>query len=115
MAALVQDPVTQSRIVTETDRRQDSAIRVQRADQPLALQSDPHRRIAEPAGVARSDNGVSEVEMVAVRIGRANDNTTGLLARTRIFTKPRELLQQGQSPELERIEVKWVSFCRHRL
>src|SRR5690348_5729968 len=64
MAALVQDPVTQSRIVTETDWRQDCAIRVQRADQPLALQSDPHRRIAEPAGVARSDNGVAEVEVV---------------------------------------------------
>src|SRR6516165_973964 len=66
------------------------------------------------ARVSCGDNGVAEMEMVAMRIGRANHNGTGFLPWTRIFAKPGELLEQCQSLELQRIETKWVSLYRHR-
>src|ERR1700739_1956458 len=66
------------------------------------------------ARVSCGDNRVAEMEMVAMRIGRADYNGARFLPWTRIFAKPGELLEQCQSLELQRIETKRVSPYRHR-
>ena len=113
MAAFVQDRFTQPRLVVETERGHDRPMRIHRADQPLALERHPDRGIAKPAGVARRYDSVTEVEMIAVRIGRAHDNAS-VFRRPHIFGKPRELLQQGQSLELQGVETERVFLGRHR-
>jgi hypothetical protein len=51
--------------------------------------------------------------MIAMRIGQADDDTIGLLAGSAVFGKTRKLLQQGQGPQLQRIEAKRIFLCRH--
>src|SRR5689334_24642683 len=71
VAAFVQDRLPQPGLVVETERRHHRPLRVHRVDQSLSLQRYPDRRIAQSAGVAGGDDGIAEVEMIAVRIGRA--------------------------------------------
>src|SRR5690348_12737058 len=72
--ALAEDRLAQPRLVIETERGDNGAMRVPRADQALPLQRHPDRGIAQSAGVAGRDHGVAEVEMIAVRIGRVHCN-----------------------------------------
>src|SRR6266436_3278178 len=108
MAALVENRLAQSRVVVEPEGGHDRAVRVHRIDQSLALEYHPNRGIAQPAGIAGGNHGLAEVKMVAVRIRRADGDTAGLLPRPGVFAKARELLQQGQGLELQRIKVKGV-------
>src|SRR5437868_2809775 len=74
VTALAEDRLAQPRLVIETERGDNGAMRVPRADQALPLQRRPDRGIAQSAGVAGRDHGVAEVEMIAVRIGRVHGN-----------------------------------------
>src|SRR5437762_13432065 len=71
VAAFVEDRLPQPGLVVETERGHDRPMRVHRADQSLSLERHPDRRIAQPARVAGCDDGIAEMEMIAVRIGRA--------------------------------------------
>ena len=104
----MQDRVAQPGVVADPERGQHGTIR-KRAYQPPAFERRPYRRIAQPAGIARSDQGIAEVKMVAMRMGQAGDDgAVGLLAGPRIVGKAGKLLQQGQRLELQRVEIKRV-------
>src|ERR1700730_14317991 len=104
----------QAGVVADPERGQHGAIR-KRAYQPLAFERRPYRRIAQPAGIARSDQGIAEVNMVAMLMGAAGaDGAVWLLAGPRIVGKARKLLQQGQCLELQRVEIERVLLGRHR-
>src|SRR5438132_6517163 len=109
----MQDGVAQAGVVADPERGQHDAIR-KRAYQPLAFEHRPYRRIAQPGGIARGDQGIAEVKMVAMRIGQAGDDgTVGLLAGPRMAGKACKLLQQGQGLELQRVEIEGVLLRCH--
>src|SRR5437016_12010399 len=72
-APQMQDRVAQASVVADPERRQHGAIR-KRAYQPLAFECGPYRRIAQPGGITRGDQGITEVKMVAMWIGEAGDD-----------------------------------------
>src|SRR5690348_6740584 len=74
VTASVEDRLAQSGLVVETERGHDRSMRVHRADQAFTLQRRPNGGIAQSAGVAGHNHGVAEVEMIAVRVGRAHGN-----------------------------------------
>src|SRR6266850_1210994 len=83
----MQDGVAQAGVVADPERGQHGAIR-KRAYQPLAFERRPYRRIAQPGGITRGDQGIAEVKMVAMWIGEAGDDgALGLLAGPRIVGK----------------------------
>lgn len=113
MTTYVQDGIAQTRIIADPERGQDRAVR-KGTDQTLALERDPHGTIAQPCGIMRCDEYLPDVKMVAVRHGEAGDNdTSGLITRPGIVGKTRELLQQGQRSELQRVEIERVFLRRH--
>src|SRR5271155_3858315 len=81
----MQDRLAQSRSVLQAEWRQHGVIR-QPTDQTLALQRRPHCGIAQPGCVARRDDGLAQMEMVAMRQGWVGDDDAArLLARSRII------------------------------
>ena len=109
-----QDRAAEPGFVIEPDRGHDDSRR-RRPDHPLALERGPDRRVAQSGGVARGDDRLAQMKMIAVRVGQAGqDDAACFFAGAGIVGQPRQLLQQGQGLQLQRIEVERVSF-RHRL
>src|SRR2546428_741478 len=62
------------------------------------------------AGAAR----LAEMEMIAMRVGQSGDREpAGLVLRCRLAGELRQLLQQGQRLQLQRIEIEGVAFGWH--
>src|SRR5580692_9370700 len=74
VSAFVEDHLAQPRLVLETERGYDRTVRVHRVDQALSLQRCPDGGVAQAAGIACRYDCVAEMEMIAVRIGRAHGN-----------------------------------------
>src|SRR5215831_10665228 len=92
VARPTQDHLAHSGLIAEPKRRQDAAIRIHGPQQSLALQRQPDRGIAQTARVAGGDDGLAEVEMVAMRVGRPHDDAARFLARARIIRQTGKLL-----------------------
>src|SRR5215472_19162080 len=54
--AFVENRLVQSRLVVETERRDDGPVRVHRANQSPPFQRHPDRRITQAGGVASCDD-----------------------------------------------------------
>jgi len=62
--------------------------------------------MVQPVGVARRDDYLADVKVIAMRHGYARDHDASrLVTRLGIFGKTRELLEQGQGAELERVQI----------
>ncbi len=91
----MQDRVSQPGIVTDTERSQNRTVR-KVTDETLALEREPHGRIAQPGGVTRRDDCLPDVEMVPMRKRKAGDNNASrLITWPGIVGKTREFLEQG--------------------
>jgi len=77
----VQNYFAQPRLVTEPEWRDQRAIRKHRPDQALSVQCDPYRGVSQPGRITGGDNGLSKMEMIAVPLGRADENAARFFAR----------------------------------
>ena len=68
----------------------------------------------EPAAIERLRAGLAEMEMIAMRVGQFGDGEpAGLVLRHGLAGELRQLLQQCQGLQLQRIEIEGVAFGRH--
>jgi hypothetical protein len=110
----MQDLVAQPGVVSLAERGQDHRLGELGADEALALEHGPHRRVAQAGRVARGNHRLAEMKMIAVRIGQFGDREPArLVLRGRFPGESAQLLQQGQGFELQRVEIERVAFRRH--
>src|SRR3981081_4923921 len=73
MPGALQDYVAQPGFVFLTERRQDHGLGQLRANEALAFERRPDRRAAQAGRIARRDDRLAEMEMIAMRIGQLGD------------------------------------------
>ena len=111
----MQDPLAQPGLVLLAERGQDDRLGKLRNDEPLAFERGPHRRIVEAGRVACGDYRLAQMEMVAVGVGQLGDReATSRIPCGRLPGDARQLLQQGQSLQLQGVEIERVAFGKHR-
>ena len=63
----MENHVLEARVIGKACRRQDSSLWKMGADQALALQRRPGGRIAEAGRILPGDDGIAQMEVVAMR------------------------------------------------
>ena len=115
MLGIVQHRLAQPGVIAEAQRRHDRD-RWRRPEQAFALERRPYRRVTQTGCVPRGYNCLADVEVIAVWIGQAGQNDAArIFTRSRLVGQPRQLLKQGQRPQLQRIQTERVSLGCHSL
>jgi len=97
MLGAMQDRIPHPSVVFLAERGQDHRLGQLWADQPLTFERGPDRWVAQPRRIARRDDGLAEVEMVAMRVGELCDRKPPrLILGGRLTGDAPQLLQQGQ-------------------
>src|ERR1700679_2976387 len=106
MSAPMQYLAGEPRVVAHSFRRQHELARVVGLRQALALERMPHRLVCEAGRVLARDNGVAEMEVIAMRLREARDRRVAAL-------RLRHRLQERQRAQLQRVELQRIVPRRH--
>src|SRR5207247_2484997 len=81
----MQDRIAQPGVVLLAGRGQDYRFGQLRANETLAFERGPDRRVAQAGRVARGDDCLAKMEMIAMRVGQFGDrDPAGLVLRCRL-------------------------------
>src|SRR5437764_12849819 len=69
----IQDHLAQPGVVLLAEGGQDHSLGELRANEALAFERRPDRQVAQPGRIARRNDRLHEMEMVAMRIGQLGD------------------------------------------
>ena len=95
MLGAVQDRAPQAGVVLLTERRQDHGFGKLWADEPLAFQRRPNRRVPQPRRITGRDHRLAKMEMVAMWVGQLSDrNPARFIVASRLARQARQLLQE---------------------
>jgi hypothetical protein len=103
----VQDGLGHACLIAQCCGGQDQPAIGTPRDQPLALQSAEDGGVAEAAGILGQHQGGADMEVVAVRPGQAAQRHAAIGQRL-AAAAGRQLLQDGQGLELQRVELQGI-------
>lgn len=114
VVAAMQDGIAQPRFIAHPVRGQGNPERIKGFCQAAAFQSFPHPFILQACCVAAGNHRIAAVKMIAMCLRQVGDhNLTGFFVGGGGFRETRELLQDRQRFELQRVQSERILFRCH--
>ena len=107
------DFIGKAGVIGDSFRCQGDAVRPFCPDHAFAAEGVPNHLILKPGGVTAGDGEITQMEMIAMGVGKGGDGDIAFGRRRRGIRNLSDDLQQGQGLELQRVELGGIGFRGH--